>query len=1036
MLDLNQKFDENIIVPNIIQLLPKDFTQHDTEIKIDKSFKYFESIKLLGKSKKLNNLNIYLIKTNNDGKNRVTLSRDIFKLLKQYVIENALVILHSNDGSYRLSYVKSVLNWEDNNRINRTFSNPKRFSYLLGPNAKVHTPYNKIFKQGPISSINDLENRFNKEVVSKEFFNSYKSLYERLNDIFSKDKIFSSALKKINISADFFSKRLLGQIVFCYFLQKKGWLGVKKEKKFGTGDQNFLRNKFEEYLNSKKNFFNDFVEYYFYEGLNKQNKDNINTNLNEKIPYIGGTLFEYVEGYNWKLNNLKVSNNLFSNKNLTGILDIFDTFNFTVDEQDPNEIEIGVDPEMLGNVFENLLPEYIRGNRGTFYTPRKVVEYICKSTLYDYLKYNIENIDNDTLYEFVFDEGYDLNIDNQIQDKSNELDKLLSNIKVCDPSIGSGAFAVIYLNLVSSLRLKLSNFTAQKYRNFLYDFKKNFIQNSIFGVDIDEYAIEITKLRLWLSLVVDQKSDGIIDPLPNLDFKIIQGDSLIHSFKNISLGPDILRDDQIQEDLFSSKTELIDKLKEFATNQEIFFKCVSFNKKKQLKVKLKNNMLSIIKILSKDITKFNKNINYDQIQSQFMTEKKRSFFPWGVFFSDIFYTKKGFDVIVGNPPYVDSEEMTKSNKLLREEYKKKYNSAIGNWDLYIIFIELGLNLLKKGGIISYIVKNTLVSAKYSEQIRKILSDLNLIEFRDYSVVNLFKEADVYPLVFRAQKTSEKNDYTKMISMKSIDEINHNYEIRKKDFYKNIYWDYFFSNPDNVRIINKLLNNDKFGNTYVSTILSGCTVGEAYEIKEKLLDKKSESKKFFKLINSGTIDPYTSFWGHFRTQYIKGSYEYPSIKDTDLKNISEKRYIISLEKKLIIANMTKGIECFMDDSGEYLAGKSTSIILTGKGDLPLEYLQGIINSKLINFFILIFFNSLKMSGGAINFGPQQLSMIPFPKNNSFKEKIVDLVKNVNELRKKKPNNDIDQLIKKIDQLVYKSFEINDSEIAKIENYIKL
>ena len=164
---------------------------------------------------------------------------------------------------------------------------------------------------------------------------------------------------------------------------------------------------------------------------------------------------------------------------------------------------------------------------------------------------------------------------------------------------------------------------------------------------------------------------------------------------------------------------MIDKLKEFATNQEIFLNV--FLSIKQLKVMLKNNMLSIIKILSKDITKFNKNINYDQIQSQFMTEKKRSFFPWGVFFSDIFYTKKGFDVIVGNPPYVDSEEMTKSNKLLREEYKKKYNSAIGNWDLYIIFIELGLNLLKKGGIISYIVKNTLVSAKYSEQIRKILS---------------------------------------------------------------------------------------------------------------------------------------------------------------------------------------------------------------------------------------------------------------------------------------------------------------------------
>ena len=147
MPDLNKKFDESVIIPDIIQLLPKDFIKQDTEIKIDSSFKYFESILLLGKTKKLNNLNIYIIKTNNDGKNRVTLSRDIFKLLKQYVIENALVILHSNDGTYRLSYVKSVLNWEDNNRINRTFSNPKRFSYLLGPNAKVHTPYNKFLKK-------------------------------------------------------------------------------------------------------------------------------------------------------------------------------------------------------------------------------------------------------------------------------------------------------------------------------------------------------------------------------------------------------------------------------------------------------------------------------------------------------------------------------------------------------------------------------------------------------------------------------------------------------------------------------------------------------------------------------------------------------------------------------------------------------------------------------------------------------------------------------------------------------------------------
>ena len=252
MLDLNQKFDEKFVVPNIIQLLPKDFAKHDTEIKIDSSFKYFESILLLGKSKKLNNLNIYIIKTNNDGKNRITLSRDIFKLLKLYVIENALVILHSNDGSYRLSYVKSALNWEDNNKINRTFSNPKRLSYLLGPNAKVHTPYNKFFRKGTIKTIEDLEQRFNIEVVNNDFFESYKKLYFDLKSKLDKDKVFSLFLKEKKITGEFFSKRLLGQIVFCYFLQKKKWLGVKSDKKFGTGDTNFLRNQFNIYKEKKK----------------------------------------------------------------------------------------------------------------------------------------------------------------------------------------------------------------------------------------------------------------------------------------------------------------------------------------------------------------------------------------------------------------------------------------------------------------------------------------------------------------------------------------------------------------------------------------------------------------------------------------------------------------------------------------------------------------------------------------------------------------------------------------------------------------
>ena len=445
-------------------------------------------------------------------------------------------------------------------------------------------------------------------------------------------------------------------------------------------------------------------------------------------------------------------------------------------------------------------------------------------------------------------------------------------------------------------------------------------------------------------------------------------------------------------------------------------------------------MLSIIKVLAKDIAQNYKSTNYKDIEEQFDISRSRNFFPWGIFFADVFFLNKGFDIIIGNPPYVDSEEMTRSNKDLREVYKK-YQSAKGNWDLYIPFIELGLRLLKENGIISYIVKNTLISSKYSEEIRNILLNFNFLELRDYSIVNVFKEADVYPIVFRLQKSNSKNATIKMTNMKSITDKSMESKINKSDFYKNIYWDCYFSKKENVEILKKLINQKTFGDNFVSTILSGCTVSEAYKIKERLKDNSNINKKYFKLINSGTIDPYTSFWGYKKTQYIKDSYDFPIVNKDDLKKISKKRYEISQKEKLIIANMTRGIECFYDYNMEYLAGKSTIVILKGKGGIPLEFLQGILNSKLINFFILIFFNSLKMSGGAINFGPQQLSLVPFPNNKKFLNEVCKLVININQLKEKNVDADISSQLFEIDKYIFKSFEIDDGEINQVENFLK-
>ena len=454
---------------------------------------------------------------------------------------------------------------------------------MIGNNTSVHTATKNLIKAGKVKNFDDLYSRFNIEIVNKEFFDHYKNLYLDLKNKLNKDKEFKLFTKKINLEIDFFAKKLLGQIIFCYFLQKKGWLGVKENKSFGTGDKSFLRNKFFEYEERKENFFNNFLEYIFYKGLNQKNNNDYVREIKCRVPYVGGSLFEYYDDYDWEKESLKISNSTFSNNNKTGILDIFDLYNFTVDEREEMDIEISIDPEMLGNVFENLLDEYIRGNRGTYYTPRDVVEYICKSTLRDFLSNSLNNNVQKYLNEFVFNNNFEIDNINELKKNADEIDHLLSNIKVCDPAIGSGAFAVLYLNIVSNLRFKLSKFTSQKYRNTIYDFKRSFIQNCIFGVDVDQYAIEITKLRLWLSLIVDQKKEKDIEPLPNLDFKILQGDSLLDDFKGIDLGPSIHHKDLDQKDLFFATEELINKIKDFAVNQDLFFKCVSFNKKRNKK---------------------------------------------------------------------------------------------------------------------------------------------------------------------------------------------------------------------------------------------------------------------------------------------------------------------------------------------------------------------------------------------------------------------------------------------------------------------
>ena len=1037
MINFSEKYDRKKFGIFLKEFLPEDLLEKNKVFQVDEGNEYFKKAILLGSIESLENLVVFEIERKRSEKSRIAITKELFKFLSTHGYSKALIVTFSEKEShYRFSLIKSDLKWAGT-KVNRDFSNPKRLSFRLGAGSKVHTASKQLIKLGKLKSFDDLYQRFNIEIVNNEFFENYKNLYLTIEGKLKKDKEFSSFAKKIKLETSLFAKKLLGQIVFCYFLQKKGWLGVKKDQNFGYGDQKYLKNQFTEYSSNKKNFFNDFLEYFFYEGLNKKNENNYVKSIKSKVPYIGGGLFEYHEEYDWKNENLKIPNNVFSNTELNGILDIFDLYNFTVDENADFDIEISIDPEMLGNVFENLLPENLRKERGTFYTPKYVVENICKETLFDFLNYETKFfLKEDVLKSFIFDKEFETPSIPNLKKYAQELDNLLLKVKICDPAVGSGAFAVKIMNLIVELRIKLNNLTGRVYKKSSYYFKRDCIQNSIYGVDIDDYAVEITKLRLWLSLIEDKIDYIDIEPLPNLDFKIVQGNSLLEEYNGINIGSSIFVKKNKNLDLFSNN-DLIEKLiKNLAILQNTYFKTISYSKKRLLKKEIELLMMNILSnVLNEEkLSNLDLKKNNEDLKNIFSSRFKRNCFPWGIFFADVFYNNKGFDIIIGNPPYVDSEEMVRSDKKLRDKYTNIYQSAEGNWDLFVIFCELGFNLLKENGVISFIVKNTLVASTYTKKLREKFLKLNVKEIIDYSTVDVFKEADVYPMIFRAQNSIEQDDHVKMTVMDKIDKIHNQNLIEKKFFYKNIIWDYYFSDPSIFKIIKKLLLNNTYGDPYVSKILSACTVDEAYKIK-KILEEDSEDKKnFYKLTNSGTLEPFFSTWGVDSTQYIKDQYKYPVVNIKKLEKISELRSNITISKKLIIANMTRGIECFYDHKAKFLAGKSTTVILPGKGKYSLEIMAAFLNSDITNFFVLIYFNSLKMQGGAINFGPKQIGQIPIPKKIKFEEKISKLVKDIVTIKSKNIRSEIDKKMIEINNLIFKNFNLNQNEIVIIKNYL--
>ena len=733
---------------------------------------------------------------------------------------------------------------------------------------------------------------------------------------------------------------------------------------------------------------------------------------------------------------------------------------------------------MLGKVFENLLEVSDRKSKGAFYTPREIVRYMTNESIMNYLLSHLEEkgISKEDL-EYLFNLGeFTKEYDEQIFEKdyltdkkelkkgifgmpsniishSKEIDELLRKVKIADPACGSGAFPLgilneivrarniltFYINMIEVFKDKdeknyWSRLDKKQKSRTPYKLKLYAIQNSLYGVDIEPSAIDITKLRLWLSILVDSTNNDV-RPLPNLDFNFMIGNSLIDEFEGMKLFDESLLDDKVLEKKLKKikKAEnmklfrgIEDILKEIFIKQSLFFNENNSNKKKELKndiEELENNLIKLT------LTENGNHKKLEEIEKG-RKERRKGYFLWKLEFAKVFKENGGFDILIGNPPYIDSEEMTKHMFEEREIYKKIFSCAKGNWDIFIIFIELGYNILKENGIISYIVPNKLIGAKYSQTIKEYMMKYKVLTLRDYSEVEVFETAAVYPIVFISQKYELKKQNVITEIMKDIIKIKSHFEIKKEDFYKDIFWDKFFSKDSKeISLILKLLNNKKLIE-YVS-IKGAATVGEAYKVKEVLIDNTDLNikKEEIKFINTGTIDKYKILWGNYDTQYIKSKYKYPIIFEEELKNISNERFKETRSKKLIVAGMTKEIEAVYDE-GNYLAGKSTQLLLEKDKNISLKYILSLINSKLLVFFFKKMFNSLSMSGGFFTIGKEQLSNLPIIIDKNQK-KYIDLVDEIIEL--KKLNKDTQDLEEKIDEMVYDLYGLTEDEKELIRNF---
>lgn len=901
---------------------------------------YIESIYTYGnyKDKNQDTLNVYVVKLKNTKLTSLerarTMQRNLIaNFLKKSVDNRALVAFYYDNSNnneinkcdWRFSFIKIEYDLDENGNINSKLPSAKRHSFLVGPTEPNHTCKKQVLSllESNEFNIDKIEESFNVENATKEFFNEYRDLFKdlkkSLDEIIKKDEKVKNEFESKNINSSDFAKKLLGQIVFLYFLQKKGWLGVEEEKNWGEGPKNFMRKLFNKEYIKYDNFFNDVIEPLFYKGLSEDVEDFHYETFNCKIPFLNGGLFENINGYNWRDTDILIDNKIFKK-----IFNTFDTYNFTIKEDEPLEKEVAIDPEMLGKVFEDLLERENRNEKGTFYTPRYIVNYICQESLISYLDSKLLNVPKEEVAILIkngssaldsifknLEEAKKYNgrtyepirLPNSIVKNKEIIEDLLKKVKIIDPAVGSGAFPISMMNEIVKARYILALLQGNTYITN-YELKKETIENSLYGVDIDYSATDITKLRFWLSLIVDE---DIIEPLPNLDNKIMCGNSLIDEFKGIKIFKDNLNIKKSGQTLLNNTSTY--KFQLLADKKTKFFNAGNIHKKLSLKKDIERLKWEFIEESLKESVEFSE---YPEIKNELQkieSFESKPFFVWNLEFSEIFHGENpGFDIVIGNPPYVSTKGVTKEDKKI---YKKIYGI---NDDLYNYFFLKSFDLLKKDGILGFITSDTYLTLNSKINLRNLFQNNKIIEI--IKVDNVFESAKVSPAIIIFQKEKINQNYN--LIFKDAVKSFKNPEIYKPfiSIYKEAPFKAFFiPNDINMQSFEKYHDNiNKLLNRWYEKINTSKKIEknkrELYEYREKLV---SNDLTLLGLVTEGGQGLATANNGKF-VGVLDGTSNAERIKKTRIEKFSKAINKYSIKEYAFIKNK-KDAENFLNDKDE-------------------------------------------------------------------------------------------------------------------------